>query len=153
MKCSLFALFVLVLMLVFSSTNLALATTNYGTKEEAQALAEKAATFYKEKGELALKDFQNKEGEFIDRDLYIFIVDKKGTFKAHGGNASLIGKNALSLKDVTGFEIIKAFIEAPSGSWVDYKWTSPTERGKLKNKSSYIIKVGDDLVGVGCYSD
>lgn len=152
MKLSKIAGFTLALMLIVGMT-VSTHASNYGTKAEAQALAVKAATLYQEKDDAALPEFQKKGGDFIDRDLYVFVVSKDGLFKAHGGNAGIVGKNGMTLKDITGFEIIKAFIKAPTKTWVNYKWTSPSEEGALKIKSTYIIKVGDDHIGVGYYAD
>jgi hypothetical protein len=44
----------------------------YGTREEAQAMVERAAAFLKANGrEVALAEFRNPKGQFIDRDLYL----------------------------------------------------------------------------------
>ncbi len=51
-----------------------LADATHGTKEEAQALSEKAAALIKAEGpEKAFPTIQAKDGGFIDRDLYVFI--------------------------------------------------------------------------------
>jgi signal transduction histidine kinase len=74
-----------------------------GTANEAKALVDKAATYVKTEGkEKAFAEFSNPSGKFVDRDLYIFIVDFNGLTLAHGGNAKLVGKNMLELKDADG---------------------------------------------------
>jgi cytochrome c len=35
--------------------------------------------------------------------------------------------------------------------WVDYKWQNPVSKA-VEPKTSYEIRVGDDVVGVGAYS-
>jgi len=122
-----------------------------GTKEEAKALSEKAATLVKAEGEKAFATFQNKDGGYIDRDLYVFVLDDKGTFVSHGTKPVLVGKGALSMKDVSGFPFVKAFVDVKDAAWVNYKWPDPADAGKVKDKASYIIKVGKYAVGVGYY--
>jgi cytochrome c len=122
-----------------------------GTREEAKAMAEKAAALVKENPQKAFAKFQEKDGGFIDRDLYVFVLDGKGFFTAHGVKPALVGKDGINMKDANGFEFMKAFIAVKDTGWVDYRWPDPTEENKVKDKSSYIVKVGDYAIGVGYY--
>jgi hypothetical protein len=50
-----------------------------GSKEEAVALAKKAVAFLKTNGpDKAFKEFNNPKGQFVDRDLYVFVGDMQG---------------------------------------------------------------------------
>jgi len=72
---------------------------------------------------------------------------------AHGGNAKLVGKDMLGLKDADGKFFIKAFIEtakSKGNGWVDYKWVNP-QTNKIENKSTYVQKVDDYFLGCGIY--
>ena len=129
----------------------ALADSTHGTKEEAKAMADKAAALVKQDPESAFKKFQEKDGGFIDRDLYVFVFDKDGNFKAHGAKPVLVGKGGLAMKDVSGFPFVKAFLEVKETGWVDYKWPDGTDNGKIKDKSTYVIKVGEYTLGVGYF--
>jgi cytochrome c len=40
--------------------------------------------------------------------------------------------------------------KAGKTGWVDYKWANPQTK-KVEPKSSYMMKVGDVIVGVGIY--
>ncbi len=124
-----------------------------GTKDEAKAMAEKAVTLIKENPDKAFAKFQEKDGGFIDRDLYVFVLDKDGIFKAHGAKPVLVGKGGLAMTDVSGFAFVKAFMDVKENGWVDYKWPDPTENNKIKDKSTYIIKVGEYTMGVGYYKN
>ena len=125
---------------------------NQGKREEAKTMCEKAAALLKAEGaEKASPKFQDKAGEFIDRDLYVFALDSKGNFIAHGAKPVLIGKGGLTMKDVTGFAFIQAFIDVKDTAWVDYKWPDASDNNKVKDKSTYIIRVGENVVGVGHY--
>jgi signal transduction histidine kinase len=126
---------------------------DYGTKEEAKAMAEKAAALVKENPQEAFKKFQAKDTGFIDRDLYVFVFDKEGKFIAHGTKPVLVGKGGMTMKDVTGFPFVEAFMKVKDAGWVDYKWPDPADNNKVKDKSSYIINTGDYVVGVGCYKN
>jgi cytochrome c len=125
-----------------------------GTANEAKVLVEKAAAYVKAEGkEKAFAEFSNPSGKFVDRDLYIFIVDFNGLTLAHGGNAKLVGKNMLELKDADGEFFIKKFIEVAKtkgNGWVDYKWVNPVSK-KIEPKSTYIQKVDEYFLGCGIY--
>src|ERR1700741_4809438 len=83
-----------------------------GTPDEAVAMVNKAVALVKAKGrEAALAEFNNPKGAFVDRDLYIFVIDKDGVTLANGVNARLIGKNVMQLKDADGKYFIKSFLE------------------------------------------
>jgi cytochrome c len=141
-----------ILMLVGSQLA-ALAASN-GTADEAKAMVEKAATLLTAEGsEKAFLVFDDPTGPFVDRDLYVFVLNPEGVTVAHGVNKALIGKSLLNLKDSDG----KAFIQDilamgkdKGEGWVDYKWPNPTTK-KVEGKSSYIKKVGDLIIGVGIY--
>ena len=124
------------------------------TANEAKGLVEKAAAYVKAEGkEKAFAEFSNPNGKFVDRDLYIFIVDFKGLTLAHGGNAKLVGKNMFELKDADGEFFIKKFIEVAKTKgtgWVDYKWVNPVTK-KIEPKSTYIQKMDEYFLGCGIY--
>jgi hypothetical protein len=133
-----------------------MADTVLGTPEEAKALAEEAAAHYKKVGrEKALADFNDKQGKFVKKDLYIFVIDTDGNTLAHGDNPKLIGKNLLEVKDLNGVYFFKEFIKtAKDGEgkgWVTYQWPHPDTK-KPRAKASYIIRVEDKvLLGCGAY--
>lgn len=125
-----------------------------GTPDEAKALTARAVEHFGKVGAAAAyKDFTDTKGAFVDRDLYVFCLNKDGVIVAHGGNPALVGKNLRAVKDSDGKEFIVEMLNVASGpgtGWVDYKWANPTTK-KIEPKSSYISKVGDDLCGVGVY--
>ncbi|MBO6562586.1 MAG: cache domain-containing protein [Nisaea sp.] len=142
--------FVLAVAMLFTVATAASAA-DYATQDEAKAMAEKAAAHVKSAGmETAIKDFMTPGGQWHDRDLYVFVFDAKGTTIAHGAKASLVGRDLTGLRDVDGKQFIKEFLTVSDAGWVDYKWQNPTTNA-VEPKSSYIIKVGTDLVGVGAY--
>jgi cytochrome c len=128
------------------------ADDKHGTREEAQAMCEKAAELIRKEGpDKAFPILQSKTGGFVDRDLYVFIIDKDGTYMVHPIRPELVGTNRIDLKDPNGFLLIRAFVAIKDKAWVDYKWTDPSDNNKIKDKSSWMIRVGDYIVGVGYY--
>lgn len=125
-----------------------------GTADEAKALTERALAHAAKVGtDAAFKEFTDAKGAFVDRDLYVFCMDKSGVMQAHGGNPALVGKNLFQVKDSDGKEFIKEMLSTASASgsgWVDYKWANPISK-KIEPKSSYVAKLGDGLCGVGIY--
>jgi len=123
------------------------------TPEEAKAMAIKAAAVLKSAGpEKAFAAFDAKDNsEWHDRDLYVVVLDFHGVMLAHGTNPGLIGKSVIDLKDVDGKPFNRDIIAVTDAAWVDYKWQNPLTKA-VEAKTSYQIRVGDDLVGVGAYA-
>lgn len=126
-----------------------------GTADEAVAMVKKAGAYYKANGrDKALAEFNNPNGQFRDRDLYVMAYDKTGTNLAHGANAKLVGKNLIDAKDADGKPIVKTFVDiAFNGSgkgWVDYMWPNPVTK-LVQAKSTYVERFDDILIGVGIY--
>ena len=127
----------------------------FGTREEAQAMVDRAAAFLKTNGrESALAEFGNPKGQFIDRDLYIVTyAATDGVRLSHPYNVKLVGKSVAETKDFDGKaygqEILSVANGAGSG-WVDYKYSDPVTK-KLENKSLYVLKIGDIIIGCGVY--
>lgn len=126
-----------------------------GTAKEAKALVAKAVAFYKENGKTnAYAEFSKPTGKFVNRDLYVMVMDFEGNMLAHGANAKLIGKNLLDLKDSNGTPMVREFIrvaKSQGSGWVDYKWSNPVTR-KVENKSSYVQRLdGNTFIVCGIY--
>lgn len=128
-----------------------------GGKDEAQALVDAAFEHIKKAGaDAAYKDFTADKAIWTKKDLYVMVADDKGITLAHGGNAKLVGKGMLEVKDVNGVAFVAKMIEtaksAAGKGWVDYDWPHPQTK-KIEGKSSYVRKLpsGDGFVGVGIY--
>lgn len=128
------------------------------TADEAVAMVKKAVAYIKANGkEKAFDEFNNTKGQFVDRNLYIFAYDLKGTNLAIGnGNAKkMVGKNLIDMRDAEGTYLIKKLIEVSTTKgkgWVDYKWPNPVNNA-VEAKSSYVEKVDDFFVGAGIYKE
>jgi len=81
----------------------ALCAGEFGTKEEAVALVNRAIEHVHKVGkEKAFADFNDPKGAFVDRDLYISVYGIDGVRLAHGQNVKLIGKSTMDSVDVNG---------------------------------------------------
>ena len=123
--------------------------TKHATKDEAQTMATKAADAVKKDGDKAFVAFNNG-GEWLDGDLYVFVIDKTGTWRASGARPDLVGKNNLTTADSDGKLFVKEIVAVDKDGWVDYKFKSPADNQEHE-KSSYIVRVGDYRVGSGAY--
>ncbi len=121
------------------------------TLDQAKAMAEKAEQYVLEHGpEAAAVEFNKAESEFVENDLYVFVIDSEGVFLAHPIKPALVGKNMINLKDVEKTPLIKNFTMIEDRGWSDYKWPHPVTK-KIQPKSSYIINVDGFILGVGAY--
>ena len=59
------------------------ATAQEADAQAAKALLEKALAYYHKQGDKAFAAF-SRQGEFIDQDRYVFVVDTKGVLLASG---------------------------------------------------------------------
>jgi len=121
------------------------------TPDEAKAMAIKAAQYLKEVGpDSAFAAFNDRQGPWHDRDLYVFVNDATCKTFAHGGNQALVGKTLATLKDVEGKPFMQDIAAIQDAGWVDYKWQNPVTKA-IEPKVTYVVRVGQFSVGVGAY--
>jgi cytochrome c len=146
--------FIVLSLFGLSLSGAAVAAGDKGTADEAIALVKKAITYMKDNGkEKAYAEISKTNGQFVDRDLYVFVFDMTGKTMAHGANPKLIDKNLIEMRDADGKYVLKSFLEtanAKGKGWIDYKWPNPISKA-VEGKSTYIEKVGDVIVGCGIY--
>ncbi len=95
--------------------------------------------------------FSAKDGPWHDRDLYIIVLDPHGVLLAHRNNQGLIGRSIINLKDVDGRPFVHDIVGVKDAGWIDYKWQNPTTK-VVEGKTSYEVRSGDYVVGVGAYA-
>ncbi|MCG6573359.1 calcium channel protein [Pseudomonas sp. AF32] len=121
--------------------------------QAAKALLEKALAYYHDNGDKAFAAF-SRQGEFVDQDRYVFVVDTQGVMLASGGPSSaLIGRD---VSEVLGPDLRKAFKDAlktPEASGIqqaEYRWQNWAD-GKVERKHVYFQRVGERILAVGYY--
>jgi cytochrome c len=124
------------------------------TKDDAVATVKKGIAFIKSNGrDKGYAEVSNKEGQFIDRDLYLVVYGLDGTVRAHGANGKMVGKNLIDLKDVDGKAFVKERVDLAQSKgtfWQDYKFTNPVSK-KVEPKQMYCEKLEDAVVCGGIY--
>ncbi|MCM2357092.1 MAG: cache domain-containing protein [Geobacteraceae bacterium] len=124
------------------------------TSKEAEAMVKKAVAYIKANGkDKAFAEFNNHQGKFTVKDLYITAYDLNGKCLAHGQNAKMVGKDLLELKDADGKFLIKERMETAKTKgkgWQDYKYTNPLSKS-IEQKTTYFEKYEDIVVAGGVY--
>jgi methyl-accepting chemotaxis protein len=130
----------------------------YGTAEEAEAMVKRGVEFLKANGKDALLKEINKlaSGQFIERDLYLMVLDVNSyKFIAHGINPRVLNFDSRGSKDPDGKVYMKDMIDMSkqaSQGWIEYKYNHPVT-GEMKEKASYYVRVGDVVVACGAYKN
>ena len=126
------------------------------SKDEAIAMVKKAVDFVKQQGaEKAYPVFDDKKGQFVDRDLYIVVYGMNGKVLAHGANAKLIGKDMNEAQDVDGVYYVKerlALAAKQPDFWQGYKFVNPVSK-KIEPKEMYCQRLGETIVCGGVYKN
>jgi hypothetical protein len=124
-------------------------------QEAASVLAKSADA---KPGGAALQQFDQKQGPWVWKDTYVFVVDcGQAIIAAHPVNPELIGKDAMSLLDTKGHPFFWQVCDAlkkPSGIWLQYWWPKPGQK-EGSRKISYALRAGSTnyVVGAGIYDD
>jgi signal transduction histidine kinase len=127
------------------------AAAEFGTREQAKAMLERAIAVLKADKERALDLFTSGDGGFIDRDLYVFCGGPDGMLTAH---PYFMGINLKAFKDKTGMAVgEEVYASAKEGevSEISYKWLQPGGGNEQVDKVSFYTKVDDQVCGVGFY--
>ena len=133
----------------------AFAKEGNATKDDAVATVKKGIAFIKANGkDKGYAEVSNKEGQFIDRDLYLVVYGLDGKCLAHGANPKQIGRDLIDLTDVDGKYFVKERValakSKPAGFWQEYKFTNPVSK-KVEPKVMYCEKLGETAVCGGVY--
>jgi signal transduction histidine kinase len=123
-----------------------------GTAEEAQALVARAIALYEQEGAASFAAMTAPSTDFVDRDLYIFVIGPDNRVVAHGASLERIGLDVTTLIDDTGNPYGVALVEEATseGVWVDYRREDPLT-GLVEPKSSWIVRHDDHVFGCGIY--
>ncbi|RQU79348.1 hypothetical protein DF141_06580 [Burkholderia cenocepacia] len=123
-----------------------------GTADEAYALVQSALEHVASIGlRLALDDFNDPSGRFVDRDLYVIVSDEGGIFHAFAARPDMIGK---SMECMPGLDATKYIADAlraarTGGGWVDFQVRHPAT-GVITEKSSYVALLEPERLLVSC---
>jgi cytochrome c len=119
----------------------------------AAQLLHKAVTAYREEGNAAFARF-SRQGEFVDGDQYVYVVDENGYMLASGGpSAALIGRDITPLLDPELRDTFASALQQPDFDKVssaEYRWMNWSD-GKVERKHVFYQKVDGKTFAVGYY--
>ena len=136
-------------LLVFSTTASVWAG-DFGTPEEAKAMLERAVAAVKDDKAKAIDMFNNGEGGFKDRDLYVWCANASdGIVTTH---PTLKCKDLSEIKGKHGAVRKRDNAEAAEGTIKEVTdwWPRPGSDKPLE-KETFFTKAGDQICGVGYY--
>lgn len=121
--------------------------------QRAQDLLARAVAAYRQQGDAAFAAF-NGPTEFIDGELYVWVLGTDGTLLASGGSsAALIGRKVKNMRDAFGTPFFYDMLEKAKTSdtgTVEYRWLNRLHH-KPERKITYFQKLGERLLAVGYY--
>lgn len=126
-----------------------------GSAEEAVDLVERAMAHRHNTSKIAyLRGLTDPAKNFYDRDMYVFVLDRNGTYVAFGGNPSKVGTRVQDIVGVDGRQLLKSIIDQASHEpgWVEYDITNPST-GRVQTKMSFVRQVDSVFMGCGVYKN
>ncbi|MEH6499831.1 MAG: cache domain-containing protein [Pseudoalteromonas distincta] len=121
--------------------------------DRAKSLLRKAIAHYRAEGESSLAAF-SRQGEFVDEELYVYVIGTDGVMLASGGPSSnLIGRDvgsALNDDLNKGFKASLALPESEQIHHADYRWMN-WQIGRVERKRVFYQRVDDKIFSVGYY--
>jgi cytochrome c len=124
--------------------------------EDAKHWVERAVGFYSASGKrIALTEYTNPNGQFVQDEMYIFVLNPKGTMLAHGVNEKFVGEEFIDIEDYKGKSFIKEILDKANkegSGWVEYMWSNPVTKEVL-SKTVYFEKVDELIICGGVYKE
>ncbi|MFZ6742196.1 cache domain-containing protein [Undibacterium sp. JH2W] len=141
----------LLALLLASQFSMAIAEDN---PADAVAMVDKGLAYMQKNGKDALvQEINNKNPEFINGSIYLYLRGLDGIVIAHPINPKLVGKNMLDLPDADGKYYRKdiiALAKSKGKGWVDYRYNNPVSK-QIENKTTYIFRNNDVILEAGIY--
>jgi len=121
--------------------------------QRARALLARAIIRYRQQGDEAFAAF-NGPTEFVDGELYVWVLGTDGVMLASGGSSSaLIGRKVSNMRDAFGTPFFYDMLEKAKTSdtgVVEYRWLNRLHH-KPERKITLFTKIGTRLLAVGYY--
>lgn len=119
-------------------------------QKEVRSLLDRGAEFCANNSMPAICNALTHTKEFIEGELYIFLLDTKGIVYAHGDQEALQWKNMWDYKDSFGALAIQSMIKQGQngGGWLTYEWSGAV---KVSYVQKIVIEDKDYIIGCGYY--
>lgn len=104
--------------------------------------------------EAAYEEFHDPAGPYLEKDLYIFVLDRAGHYLCCGTSYEREGSLVHEMTGINGDKMLAdcwQVCDVDGGGWVRYTIERP-DASEVVEKLSYVIPLDEDrLVGCGCY--
>lgn len=118
-------------------------------------LVNRAVALMEQRGAFpAFRQMMEPAGDFINGDLYVFVLNQQGTVLANGNSPQSVGANSLQARDQNGHYFIREILQrafTAGDGWIGYHWYSPCN-GKWVPKQVYFKRTGRFVVCAGFYN-
>jgi methyl-accepting chemotaxis protein len=128
-----------------------------GSADEARSLVGRARDIVRTHGlPAALPTLHSRDEGFVDRDLYVFVVDRNGTYHLHGANPAMEGRRVHDVPGIDGDRFVReawaaANANGGEGGWVEYDIVNPGS-GAVQPKASFVVALDErQFLGCGVY--
>ena len=122
-----------------------------GTADEAFDMVQRGFQLVKQLGlGAATPKFNDPNGGFISRDLYLFVFDRQGYYKVFSSTPANVGNRVHEIRGLDGDHVIREGFGAADagGGWIDYEVVNPVT-DQVDEKTSYVLPLSADLL-IGC---
>ena len=129
---------------------------DHATPREAHALFDQAVRYLQANGpEKAWAAFNNRKGPFVKKDLYVYVIDREGTYVANGAAPeALVGLKVLDSVDAAGTPLFREMIavtEKQQEARIRYVWLN-RKTNHVEPKVAWVHREGEHILGVGYYA-
>ena len=126
------------------------------TPREARALFDQAVRYVETNvPEKSWSAFNNPKGPFVKKDLYVYVIDRQGTYIANGAAPdTLVGLKVLDSVDAAGSPLFREMIavtEKQDEARIHYVWLN-RKTNRVEPKFAWLHRHGDYILGVGYYA-
>ena len=141
--------------ILFLTLSALASAADHATPREARALFDHAVKYLQTNGEAkAWAAFNDPKGEFVKKDLYVYVIDRQGTYVANGAAPdTLIGLKVLDSVDAAGKPLFREMIavtEKQQEASIRYVWLN-RKSNKVQPKQAWLHREKDYILGVGYY--
>lgn len=115
-----------------------------GGQDDAENLVSSAMNDYDAKGQVAFKDMNSPNTVYVDRDLYVYVIDPNRRVIAHSVDPSYVGQDVAVLVDADGVPIGETILMKADadGEWVDYWWMDPMSNTRVQKRTYVVLHDG-----------
>ncbi|MGC9967986.1 MAG: cache domain-containing protein [Syntrophobacteraceae bacterium] len=121
--------------------------------DRARQFVREAAALYSKDSAVALSEFSNPQGRFVEGEKYVFVLDSTGVMLAHGVNQDYVGQDFYARTDIDGKRFIQEIVDRANSQgfgWVEYKWLDPVTKTE-RPKTVYFEKTNGVIICSGVY--